>query len=55
MTVLIKLESEFEMASYTIGCSTPDDLVEEMPQEGTNFIKPGTPCNCCKTIIKENG
>ena len=45
---------EFEDgSSYTIIVRTPDDLVEEMLQEGTNFIKPGTPVILVKQLTKE--
>ena len=45
---------EFEDgSSYTIIVRTPDDLVEEMLQEGTNFIKPGTPVIVVKQLTKK--
>ena len=35
---------EFEDgSSYTIVVRTPNDLMEEMLQEKTNFLQPGTP------------
>jgi hypothetical protein len=40
----IDVAIEFEDgSSYTIIVRTPDDLVEEILQKGTNFIKPCTP------------
>jgi len=46
---------EFEDgSSYTIIVRTPDDLVEEMLEEGTNFYSTRYSGNCCKTINKEN-
>jgi hypothetical protein len=45
---------EFENGySYTISVRTPDDSVEEMLQEGTNFIKPGTPVIVVKQLTKK--
>jgi hypothetical protein len=45
---------EFEDgSSYTIIVRTPDDLVEEMLQEGTNFIKPSTPVLIVKELTKK--
>ena len=39
--------------SYTIVVSTPRDLLEEMDQEKTNFIRPGTPRIIVKKLTKE--
>ncbi len=39
--------------SYTIVVRTPNDLVEEMLQEKTNFIKPGTPMIVVRKLTKE--
>jgi hypothetical protein len=39
--------------SYTIVVSTPRDLLEEMHQEKTNFIRPGTPRIIVKKLTKE--
>ena len=39
--------------SYTIVVSTPQDLLEEMDQEKTNFIRPGTPRIIVKKLTKE--
>ena len=45
---------EFEDGySYTIVVRTPDDLVEEMLQEKTNFLQPGTPMIVVKKLTKE--
>ena len=45
---------EFEDGySYTIIVRTPQDLIEEMLQEGTDFIKPGTPVIIVKQLTKE--
>ena len=45
---------EFEDGSfYTIIVRTPDDFVEEMLEEGTNFIKPGTPVIVVKQLTKK--
>ena len=45
---------EFEDgSSYTIIVRTPDDLVEEMLQEGIDFIKPGTPVIIVKQLTKK--
>jgi hypothetical protein len=45
---------EFEDgSSYTIIVRTPDNLVEEMLQESTNFIKPGTPVIVVKQLTKK--
>ena len=50
----IDVAIEFENGSlYTIIVRTPDDLVEEMLQEGTNFIKPGTPVIVVKELTKK--
>ena len=38
---------------YTIVVRTPYDLVEEMLQEKTNFIQPGTPTVVVKQLTKE--
>lgn len=45
---------EFENGpSYTIIVRTPADFVEEMLQEGTDFIKPGTPVIVVKQLTKK--
>jgi len=45
---------EFEDGySYTIVVRTPDDLVEEMLQEKTNFLQTGTPTIVVKKLTKE--
>lgn len=45
---------EFEDGySYTIVVGTPRDLLEEMDQEKTNFIRPGTPRIIVKKLTKE--
>ena len=45
---------EFEDgSSYTIIVQTPDDLVEEMLQEDTTFIKPDTPVIVVKQLTKK--
>ena len=45
---------EFEDgSSYTIIVRTPADFVEEMLQEGTNFIEPGTPVIVVKQLTKK--
>lgn len=45
---------EFEYNySYTIIVRTPNDLVEEMLQEKTNFIEPGTPMIVVRKLTKE--
>ena len=45
---------EFENgSSYTIIVQTPDDLVEEMLQEGRDFIEPGTPVIIVKQLTKK--
>jgi len=50
----IDVEIEFENdSSYTIIVRTLDDLVEEMLQEGTNFIKPSTPEIVVKELTKK--
>ena len=44
---------EFEDGySYTIIVRTPQDLIEEMLQEGTDFIKPGTPVIIVKLLLR---
>jgi len=50
----IDVEIEFEDGvSYIIIVRTPDDLVEEMLQEGLNFIKPGTSVVVVKQLTKK--
>lgn len=45
---------EFEDgSSYTIIVRTPNDFIEEMLQEGTNFIEPGTPAIIVKQLTKK--
>lgn len=45
---------EFEDGScYTIIVRTPDDLVQEMLEEGTDFIEPGTPVIVVKQLTKK--
>ena len=45
---------KFEDGSfYTIIVRTPNDLVEEILQEGTNFIKPSTPVIVVKELTKK--
>ena len=39
--------------SYTIVVRTPDDLVEEMLQEKTNFLQLGSPIIVVKKLTKE--
>lgn len=39
--------------SYVIVVSTPGDLLNEMEQEKTNFIRPGTPRIIVKKLTKE--
>ena len=39
--------------TYTVVVGTPGDLLEEMDQEKTNFIKPGTPMIIVKKLTKE--
>jgi len=39
--------------TYTIVVGTPGDLLEEMDQEKTNFIRPGTPMIIVKKLTKE--
>jgi hypothetical protein len=38
---------------YTIIVRTPNDLIEEMLQEKTNFVEPGTPIIIVKKLTKE--
>ena len=39
--------------TYTIGVGTPQDLLEEMNQEKTNFVRPGTIMIIVKKLTKE--
>jgi hypothetical protein len=38
---------------YTVSVGTPLDLLEEMKQEKTNFVRPGTPMIIVKKLTKE--
>ena len=45
---------EFEDgSSYTIVVRTPNDLMEEMLQEKTNFLQPSTPMVVVKKLTKD--
>ena len=48
--VLVEKEDGF---SYIVTVGTPQDLLEEMSQEKTNFIRPGTPMIIVKKLTKE--
>jgi len=39
--------------TYTIGVGTPQDFLEEMEQEKTNFVRPGTRMIIVKKLTKE--
>jgi len=38
--------------TYIVGVGTPQDLLEEMDQEKTNFVRPGTPMIIGKKLTK---
>jgi len=40
-------------SNYIVTVGTPQDLLEEMNQEKTNFIRPGTPMIIVKKLTKE--
>ena len=40
-------------SNYIVTVGTPQDLLEEMSQEKTNFIRPGTPMIIVKKLTKE--
>ena len=49
--VLVENEDGYK---YIIGVGTPQDLLEEMNQEKTNFVRPGTPNDHCKKTNKRD-
>ena len=40
-------------SNYIVTVGTPQDLLEKMNQEKTNFIRPGTPMIIVKKLTKE--
>lgn len=48
--VLVENEDDY---NYIINVGTPQDLLEEMKQEKTNFVRPGTLKIIVKKLTKE--
>jgi hypothetical protein len=48
--VLVENENGYK---YTISVGTPQDLLEEMNQEKSNYVRPGTPRIILKKLTKE--
>jgi hypothetical protein len=48
--VLVENETGY---NYIVTVGTPQDLLEEMKQEKTNFVRPGTPMIIVKSLTEE--